>query len=178
MPTYCFTPTESEQAHEEWGANCGPNALAFALQVHISKVRPLIPHFEERRYTNPTMMKTALETAGRRFVSVHPGKQTRGKPADVERMFSPEMALTRIQWDGPWCEPGVPAAAAYRQTHWIATWEERGVPLIFDVNGGLRGLPSWEEEIVPAIVATIPRANGYWWPTHIYRLKARSTVSA
>lgn len=169
--TYPFTESDSRAAFDEWGANCGPNALAFALQVPLGRVRPLIPGFEDKRYTSPSMMKAAIEAARRRFNSVKPPKFTPGIPVDVELMFNPRMALVRIQWCGPWTVKNANPKWAYRQTHWIATWEERGVPLIFDCNGGIQGLPAWEEDIVPLIVKQIPRANGEWFPTHIWRLE-------
>lgn len=168
--TYPFTQADSQAAYDEWGANCGPNALAFALQVSLSKVRPLIPDFERKRYTSPTMMKAALETAGQKFRTVLPSPFSKPGLVDIEPMFSEFMTLVRIQWAGPWTEPGANPRWAYRHTHWITTWTERGVPLIFDCNGGIQGIETWERDIVPAIVEMIPRANGEWFPTHIWRL--------
>lgn len=170
--TYPFTEADSNRAHDEWGANCGPNALAFALGVHIDKVRGTIPGFEEKHYTNPTMMKAALATAGVGFTSVRVPAVKPGHLADAEPMFHERIALVRIQWDGPWTEPGANARWGYRFSHWIATWLHRGgdSDFVFDVNGGVRRFESWDKEIVPLLTAEIPRADGHWRPTHIWRL--------
>lgn len=61
MLTYPFTEADAQRAYDEWGANCGPNALAFALQIPLEEVRDVIPQFDERRYTSPTMMRQAVE---------------------------------------------------------------------------------------------------------------------
>ena len=37
--TYPFTESDSQRAFDEWGANCGPNALAFALQIPLSAAK-------------------------------------------------------------------------------------------------------------------------------------------
>lgn len=167
---YPFTEEESKQAFEEWGANCGPNALAFVLRVPLAKVRGLIPGFEEKRYTSPTMMKTALSAFGTEFSIQNP---------DVREMFRLSIAsaiqLVRVQWCGPWTDPGANPKWAYRATHWIAAWGSRDNPResVFDVNGGIMPFESWKKEIVPAITGSIPRADGDWFPTHVWRLRVR-----
>ena len=167
MPTYTFSEQDAQAAYDEWGCNCGPSALAFALQISLKQVRPLLRGFEQKRYTNPTMMKVALETVNRQFSNVRP--PVRGRMFD-EHHFRGRMSLIRIQWTGPWTAPGVNPRWAYRQTHWITTWTERDVALLFDCNGGIRGIVSWEGEIVPMLTEQIDRADGCWFPTHIWRL--------
>lgn len=172
--TYPFTEDEVRVAHDEWGLNCGPAALAFACQVKLQAAKVAIPLFQERGYTNPTMMREALEFLGRRFIPIATRNQRRTYPSgylsNVDAMFAGPMSLVRIQWTGPWIIDGKPARWAAQQTHWIATWAERGVPLVFDINGGIQGFGKWEAEIVPAIVATIKRADGDWYPVNIWRL--------
>lgn len=165
-----FTQEDSEHAYEEWGANCGPNALAFALGIHINQVRHLIPEFDARRYTNPTMMRKALDTVGQpiKVVRVPPIKP--GWSADIEPMFCNLTSLVRIQWEGPWTAPGAKPSWAYRQTHWITTWMNDGTEFVFDVNGGVRNIQSWDTKIVPLLTSQIDRASGSWHPTHIWRL--------
>ncbi len=153
------------QANDEWGCNCGPLALAFALQISLDDVRPLIPKFELKRFTNPTMMRAALETVGRRYHSV--------RPSDRELMFDEQdfqgrMSLVRIQWTGPWTASDAQPRWAYRYTHWITTWTERRVPLLFDT--GIWGIDGWEGEVVPVLTTQHDRADGGWLPTHIWRL--------
>jgi hypothetical protein len=57
MLTYPFTEQDAQKAYDDWGANCGPNALAFAMGLHIDKVKGLIRGFDSRGYTSPTMMR-------------------------------------------------------------------------------------------------------------------------
>lgn len=56
---YPFTEEELEAAADEWGCNCGPSALAFALQKPLEEVRYAIPDFEQKGYTSPTMIRIA-----------------------------------------------------------------------------------------------------------------------
>lgn len=169
---YPFTQQEMEAANAEWGCNCGPSALAFALQKPIAAVRHAIPKFDERRYTSPTMMQAGLAFFRQAYRVIRPPTFVAGRPNDVETLCDEPCSLVRIQWCGPWTAPGANPKWAYRQTHWIATWKERGVPLVFDCNGGIRALVSWIDEIVPVLSshAVTPRANGEWFPTHIWRL--------
>ena len=158
---YPFTERDSQNAFDEWGANCGPTALAFALQIPLSDVRGKIPHFEERRYTSPSMMKAALANLNRTFEATGPV---------IQNLFREEPALTRIQWTGPWTEPGANPKWAYRQTHWIVTFKRGDEDWVFDVNGGMMRFKRWREEIVPLLTELYPRADGNWFPTHIWRI--------
>jgi hypothetical protein len=172
MIDYPFTEADVQRAAEDWGCNCGPAALAFALQVPLDRVRGAIPGFEQKRYTSPTMMRAALDGLGVRFAPA-----PTGLAVARANMFDGRTALVRVQWEGPWTAPGAHPKWAYRQTHWVATWlaatrrnESDRTRMVFDCNGGIRPFGQWEREIVPAIVATIPRANGEWFPTHVWRI--------
>lgn len=165
--TYPFTEAECKAAYEEYGCNCGPTALAFACQLKLSAVRHAIPDFDAKRYTSPTMMKAALKNLGVSF-----------KPYEFIRvyagMFGERPALTRIQWTGPWTAPTANPKWAYRLTHWICTWKPAdGSHKVFDVNGGILDYEDWKNTVVPVIVASIPRADGSWFQTHIWRLAAK-----
>jgi hypothetical protein len=149
---------EADAAYEAWGCNCGPGAIAAITNMRLDDLRPLLGDFEAKRYTNPTLMWEILDRTGRQWRKI--GKAW------------PTFGLARIQWEGPWTEPGVNPKAAYRQTHWVASWKhhERGHG-IFDINmtgngTGWASFADWEREIVPAIVQSIPRANGKWFVTH------------
>ncbi len=174
--TYPFTELQAQTAYETWGANCGPNSLAFSLQIPIDDVRGKIPGFEEKRYTSPTMMKAGLAAFGK-TVTCFPGMAGLKK----ENPECPRgMNLVRIQWTGPWTAPGANPKWAYRQTHWICCWrvELPETPLghilcpvnVFDCNGGIRRLTEWEKEIVPALTAQTKRADGGWFATHVWGL--------
>jgi hypothetical protein len=174
---YPFTEDDLAVAYNKWHCNCGPSALAFALQISLDKVRGAIPGFEERRYTSPTMMKGGLRNLGASFEEF---------PADLANMFrvdhTERINLVRVQWCGPWTKRGANPKWAYRQTHWIATWsthetmppflgkykKTRVGLFVFDCNGGIRSFDSWKKEIVPTLVAMYPRADGAWFPTHVW----------
>jgi hypothetical protein len=168
---YPFTESDAIAAYEEWGANCGPNALAFALQVPLASVRHAIPDFESKRYTSPTMMAAALRNLGREF-------KPYAFPGFMAAAFIEDMpSLVRVQWTGPWTEPGANPKWAYRATHWIATWkaDER---LVFDVNGGITTFEVWQKVIVPLLTGAIKRADGGWHPTHVWRVPVQESVTA
>jgi hypothetical protein len=51
-----FTEADAHRAYDEWGANCGPGALAAIAGLTLDKVRALMGDFETKGYTNPTLM--------------------------------------------------------------------------------------------------------------------------
>ncbi|MGD9645681.1 MAG: hypothetical protein AB7U73_08210 [Pirellulales bacterium] len=163
---YPFTQDEAREAHEAWGCNCGPTALAFALQTTLDEARVAIKHFDERRYTSPTMMREAIAALGRTFIPCR---------APLERdLFHDRVALVRIQWTGPWTQPA-PRKWAARYTHWIVTWLD-GVRLsIFDVNSGMVDFVHWRTKTAKAITDTINNADGGWYPSNIWRLDCPAT---
>ncbi len=153
-----FTPDDAERAWEAWGCNCGPTALAVMAGLALDDVRLHLQGFDAKRYTNPTMMFDALKSIGLPFHKI--GARW------------PRYGLVRIQWEGPWTEPGVPVRARYRYTHWVAGWDadERGYG-VFDVNcmnngNGWVARPEWERVIVRAITEQYKRATGRWHVTH------------
>jgi hypothetical protein len=181
---YPFTAAEMSAAAEEWGANCGPAALAFALQTSLARVRGHIPGFEEKRYTSPTMMAAALDSLGAEW-------KPYSFPRMVAGMFAPTPSLVRVQFTGPWTAEGANPRWAYRHTHWIAAWRQAGLAvvadhdygeaclanvgrcMVFDCNGGIQTFESWKETTVPVLTAEIPRADGGWHPTHVWRVARR-----
>jgi uncharacterized protein (DUF433 family) len=108
-----FTFADFERANQEWSANCGPGALAAILNLTLVEARP---HFGPGwpGYTNPTAMRSALLSSGCRFTVLQRGFS--GYPLPW-----PRYGLARIQWEGPWTQPGVPMRARYRYTHWVGT---------------------------------------------------------
>jgi hypothetical protein len=159
-----FTEADAQRAFDEWGCNCGPGALAAVMGMTLDEVRPYLNGFDEKRYTNPLMMYGALRSIGR------PWKRLT-LSGEFEDGAWPCFGLARIQWEGPWTEPGVPIRARYRQTHWVgAMRSHRGVG-IWDINAlnngsGWCSLEDWTRVLVPAITAQYKRASGAWHITH------------
>ncbi len=161
-----FTPADFEAANAEWSANCGPSALAAICGLTLDEVRAHMPSFEAKRYTNPTMMFDALRSVGVRWTALRQGESGAALPW-------PSYGLCRIQWEGPWTQPGVPIRARYRYTHWIgAAREPRGDEMgVWDVNALANGTgwcdrENWAAVLVPHLTADIKRASGGWHVTH------------
>lgn len=155
-----FTAAEVEAAHAEWGANCGPVAIAAVLGLSLAALRPFLGDFEAKRYTNPSLMFGTLE-------------RLRVQCAMARRLQSwPTYGLARIQWEGPWTAPGVPPRAAYRHTHWVGANARSPENVgIFDVNcmsgGGWVPLAYWTASVVPWLLEHVaPKASGGWHITH------------
>ena len=160
-----FTVEDADRAYEEWGANCGPGAIAAMCGLTLDEVRPHMGDFEQKHYTNPTLMWRVLQSIGVRF-------SYRG--GHLGQTNWPRWGLCRVQWEGPWTQPGVPVRAAYRHTHWIgATVDpDKGVG-VFDINAigngsGWCALEEWAGTLVPWLLEEcVPRANGGWYLTHV-----------
>jgi hypothetical protein len=165
-PPLLVTLDNAEYAFETHGFNCGP--AAFCAVTGMAPFEALAyfgAEFIDKRYTNPTLMFAALRSAGVRW------KVTGPDHAGTKKLEWPSFGLARIQWGGPWTQPGVPMAARYRKTHWVATCAGEHSRGVFDVNalnsGGWVGLNDWATVIVPGILSACePRADGKWWITH------------
>jgi hypothetical protein len=157
-----FTAADAERAHAEWGANCGPGAIAAIAGLSLDELRPSLGDFEAKGYANPTLMFQTLDRLGLKW----------GRRRDKDW---PDWGLVRIQWHGPWTKPGVPPRVAYRHTHWVASC--RHVPEggaleigVFDINcmasHGWVALDDWRDKVVPWLTEDMPRADGQWHITH------------
>ncbi|WP_244327639.1 hypothetical protein [Roseibium sp. RKSG952] len=162
------TPEEIKTAWDEWGANCGPAAIAAVCPITLAALRPHMGNYEEKRYTNPTLMWEVLQNIGMRF-------SYRG--GDLGQGNWPTYGLARIQWEGPWTKPCVPIQARYGHTHWVGVnARNRRNIRIFDINAigngsGWSLLSDWAQIIVPFILEEfVPRADGGWHITHAVEL--------
>lgn len=109
-PALQFTEADSDRAHREWKATCGPHAIAAALGLTLDHVRQYL--HEYRGWMNPTQMTRTLLALRK----IH-NSTARLKTADLCN------GINRIQFEGPWLNPGVPAKAAYAHTHWVAHFD-------------------------------------------------------
>lgn len=166
-----FTSTDIDRANHDWLCTCGPAALAAILDLTLDEVKPhFMPAFPG--WTTPTRMFDALRHAGARWT-------WRAVLRDSPHPW-PSYGIARIQWEGPWTQPGANARWAYTHTHWVGVSQgkgSRGQDLIdiFDVNtvgdgsalqDGWGPLEWWTSEIVPRLTADIKRATGKWHVTH------------
>lgn len=157
-----FTLEDAQRAGDAWGFNCGPGALCAVLHKTPDGIRPHLLTFEQKRYTNPTLMLDILRGLGVKF------KQTHWDNQGSLLYKRPALGLMRVQWSGPWCNPGVPMAARYRHTHWVGLCDGQ----VFDINcmcaGGWVSWREWVEEVAPWLIKECcPKGDGRWWPTHI-----------
>lgn len=153
-----FDTSDAQRAFDEWGANCGPGAIAAMTGMTLDDVRPLLGDFETKRYTNPTLMFETLERIG--------------KPWRKIGAEWPVYGLARIQWEGPWTAEGVPMRVRYGYTHWVGSWktEARGHG-VFDINcinngSGWVTFKDWDDFVVPALVHKYKKSTGGWHVTH------------
>jgi hypothetical protein len=159
-----FDQSDVERAFNEWGANCGPGAIAAICGLTLDELRPHMGDFEQKRYTNPTLMWAVLDRLG---VKYRQG-----------RWHWPSYGLVRIQWEGPWTKPGVPMRARYRYTHWVgAATTIAGSVGVFDINAinngsGWVSQENWASTIVPWILREChPKADGKWHITHVVEVQ-------
>lgn len=161
-----FTAEDAERAYDEWGANCGPAAIAAICGLTLEEVRPFLGDFESKRYTNPTLMWSILDALGVRWSRQH-----------CSAGYWPKYGLVRVQWHGPWTAANVPARAAYRHTHWVGAARRGGEVGVFDINAlgngsGWCSLADWSEQLVPWILKEcVPRADGKWSLTHVVEVE-------
>jgi len=107
VPALRFGAEDSEQANEDWGANCGPHSLAAISGKTLEEVRWCL--FDFRGYMTPTDIEGALcrlQSSWRRTIGLKTKRLCNG--------------VNRIQFEGSWLNPGVNPKAAYAHTHWIA----------------------------------------------------------
>jgi len=152
MAADLYVPTDVDEAHEAWGANCGPCALAAMLGRQVNAVRELFEPWPG--YTNPTLIKRAVERAGRRWV--------------LSWEKAVQAGLGFIQFQGPW-EKGGPRAE-YRHTHWVALarrpWCGGGpVLMVYDAAAGEAGgwvqIGAFSGLVMPLYLERMPKATGW-----------------
>lgn len=124
LPDLRFTADDADTAWDEWGANCGPGAIAAVCGLSLAELRPHLPYFEKKGYTNPTLMwwRVLDELAASWVGLTRAGEQW------------PQLGVVRVQWHRPWMAPGLPARARYSHTHWIACCDAVRSRAIFDIT--------------------------------------------
>lgn len=104
-----YTEADSERAEREWKATCGPHAIAAACGKTLDDVRPALTNY--KGWMSPTQVSQALLALG----VVH-NLRHHLKTWDLCD------GINRVQWEGKWLNPGVPARVAYFHTHWVAAF--------------------------------------------------------
>lgn len=177
-PPIRFTAEDAQAAGEAWRFNCGPGALCAITGMTPAELRPHLGDFERKGYTNPSLMASILKDLGIAYDRVFEATGAERKPWSDGNL--PEFGLMRVQWGGPWTRPGVPMAARYRYTHWVAI-DRQHPTCVFDVNAAcVGGWIPWEEwitQLIPWLLREChPKASGEWWPTHCWQVPRPTDV--
>lgn len=156
-----YTPEQSQQAYDEWKAMCGHHSIAAATHASLDRVKQACPKLVG--WMNPTMIGTTLHNLGART------KCLTRLPDDTRFLFTPGRRVMRIQFEGSWTGPGVPPAAAYKHTHYIAVIDELVMDPMVDSNM-LISLLDWLETEQYRVLQDVPKATG-WHFTHCWEVK-------
>lgn len=152
----CRAPVDIDQANKEWGANCGPCALAAAIGKDLADVREALPGFSVRKYMNVTQMKDAL------------------KVLKVQHRFAAGYGdgLLHIQWGG---FEILPTWVQYEHTHWIAVKGDA----VFEVSAGeWVTFEEWKRVMPAAMKENVTGCNGKWSVRSRLELGPRRRVRA
>jgi len=173
-----FDEAAIDAANKAWHCTCGPVAIACILGLTLDQVRPLIGS-DYRGWMNPTQVRAALDRAGVRVEEIPRDRLYR--PDGLKRgaqIYAAAYGLMRLQFAGPWSEPGVPPRVAYRHTHWVASMAGKdGFPVMYDINWGWMETGRYFRNMDELALET-PRSTGKWWPTHIYEVSFPISASA
>jgi hypothetical protein len=172
MNIIVYEPSDVDEQHEEWGANCGPTAIAALTHREVKDVRGLVEHVAngERAkkkglnglwlgYMNAGHLTTALSELG------HSPKRSDFKPSEWKW---PKKGLAMVQIEGPWCYPPAKPAARFRYTHTVAVVDAGGDigVLVYDGNVGEWAWEKWwAEKIMGWLVGEEKRATGWYVTT-------------
>lgn len=173
-----YVPADVEEAYRLHKANCGPAALAAILERPVEEVMSYFgPNWPG--FTNPTRMLEAVKHAcwdlrsdeRRLGYATFPKVRAidvRREPHPDERPW-PAPGVALIQWGGSWTRPGVPVAAAYQHTHWVAAQHDAGGTLmVYDINagdgkGGWLSRAEWARTIVPSLLDLHKGTDRTYW---------------
>lgn len=166
-----FNGDDIQTARKAWRCACGPVAIACILDLTLDDVRQYIGA-DYRGWMNPTQMKEALLRAGVSFRELDRNKLYRPTgPNQFGCPYAAKYGITRIQFAGPWTEPGVPERVAYNYTHWVASaLDDRHYLDVHDNNWGWMSVVEYFHNM-KKLAIEIPRASGAWWPTHCYEVE-------
>lgn len=114
-PAIRYTEAESEAAHKQWKASCGPHSIAAAMSLKLEDIRQamLTAGISYKGWMSPTYVSRTLDTLGAKY-DLAKGLKT----------MSLCEGINRIQWEGPWLKPGVHPRIAYFHTHLVAAFGE------------------------------------------------------
>jgi hypothetical protein len=158
MPSSLYTPPDVDQAHAEWGANCGPAALAAIIGSPLAAVKDAFQRygFGQRGYCNPSQMVQAVRDLG------HSAELTRHARTGIRGREFPQHGVVFLQFTSEYIDC-LPIPAQYRLTHWIGMHSFGGDSLcVYDVNSGWEPWQDWCVEVWPRLAAANRNATESW----------------
>jgi len=110
-PQLRYTESDSFLAHDTWKATCGPHSIAAACSKTLDEVRSAMQaaDINYRGWMSPTQVAKTLAALGQKYTL-----QSKLKTQVLCE------GINRVQWEGKWLNPGVPARVAYFHTHLVA----------------------------------------------------------
>ena len=165
-----YTWQDSEKAFIEWGANCGPHAIAAITGLTLDEVREHIGDYETKFYTNPKLMYSSLDSIGVKWTK-------------IKDKSWPNWGLVRIQFEGPWTDPEAHWSARQRHTHWVGSFRDKKNRLwVFDFNtfdcvDGWISFEEWSESLIPWLIEQCePESYVSWYITHSIEIIPRTII--
>lgn len=150
-----YSPEDIPESYLSWRATCGPAAFAAVVGRPLMQCRSYFPKFPRQEYCNPSDMFSALRVAG----IIH--RKTHVIDGIVQ---TPNYGLAFVQLGGSWMQPGVPAGAQYRRTHWIGVFQPVGEAVqVYDINAeAWTTAAAWKQYVLPRLVEHV-KGDGTWF---------------
>lgn len=150
-----FGLQEAIEAEHQWGANCGPGAIAAICGITPADAVAAIPNFSKKRYTTELMLQDALDSLNVRWKQAYP--------------TWPQWGFARVVWSGPWMTDPDPFVAL-SHSHWVGVYQSEGELAIFDINaisaGGWISWAEWHGSLVPWLLSHAEPEAGRFFCIH------------
>lgn len=149
------------EAQDEWGANCGPTAIAAALELTMAEIRAAVsPNGTFQGYMGVRDLGQAITKAGGRIVRAW------SKPSKSElRRTDGSAIVVLIRFLGPWDD--IPRAAA---KHRHAFCYRHGYVGTLDDYGQREHGPGWIYDCNNLVnLPETGRLIASWAPLHLWR---------
>lgn len=125
----CYNPSDVVEAHEEYGANCGPASFSAICRAPVVDSMRFFPHFPKRDWTTIGDMRKALRAAETQFVEAG------------QKLPEFGLALLQLRTNNRPTHP----LFSLSQTHWVGVFQG----CFYDVNWrGWLPIPIWEELVL------------------------------
>ncbi len=163
-----YQPSAVDEQWQEWGANCGPSAIAALVGREVKDVRAVV-----ERLANGDKNKRCGRS-GWWLGHMHAGhlsdtlcelglepRRTNFKPGEGRW---PKKGLAMIQTEGPWCHPPSKSTARFRYTHTIAVVDAGPAIGITVYDGNVEAWVKekwWAEKVMKGLVEGEKRATGW-----------------